>query len=318
MSYSDDGSDWDELADRGQPLLATIVGAAVLLIVTLTGRVAAGWQEGTAYRLGYAAGGALAIWLIVYLVTLRQARPLWKLGSLAALFAVALAAGTLRLHPSEPAMPIRADTRDTARQMEQVLANPDRPPARVEAGRGPISQMSAAILNGALADRSAFEAEAEAAGFNQLLGDAPIAHSSAVLDRCEALGGLAARAHHYGERLQVHRDAARRIGEAAVRDGRLPASFLTGFMAGAGRDSDNYRRMWALTAELAAAAVPLCRILARRSWTLERNSFVFDNDRDLRGYNVRLARIHALNAELQRLQSAAQARARAQVDRMAR
>jgi hypothetical protein len=318
VSYSDDGSDWDALADRGHPVLATAIGAAVLLIVTLTGRYAAGWQDGTAYRLGYAAGGALAIWLVAYLVTLRKARPLWKLASFVTLFAVALAAGTLRLRPPDAAMPLRADTRDTARQLEQVLARPDQPPDRVEPGRGPISQMSAAILNGALADRRAFEAEAEAAGLNQVIGASAITRSSAVLDRCEALGALAARAHHYGGRWQVHHGDARRIGEAAVRENRLPARFLDDFLTGAASDSGNYVRTWALTADSIHAAIPLCRILARRRWTLEGQRLTFDNDGDLSDYNRHLARLQRVNAERDRMDRAAEASTRAEIARMSR
>jgi len=317
VSYTDDGADWDALADRGHPVLATVIGAATLLIVTLTGRYATGWQEGIAYRLGYATGGALAIWLVAYLVTLRKARPLWRLTSFVALFAVALAAGTLRLRPPDrTVIPLYADSRDTARQIEQVIARPDQPPDRVAAGRGPISQMSAAILNGVLEDRRAFEAEAEAAGLNQVIGDSAITRSSAVLDRCEALGGLAARAHHYGARWQVHRDAARRIGDAAVRDGRLPAGFLDGFMASAESDSRNYMRIWTLTADTVSTAVPLCRILARRRWTLEGGRFMFASNGDFRDYDLHFTRLTALNAELDRLQRAAQNRARASIARM--
>lgn len=318
MSYSDDGSDWDELIDGGHPVLATAVGAGVLLIVTLTGRVVASGQEGTSYRLGYAAGGALAIWLVAYFVTLRKARPLWRLISFVALFAVALAAGTMRLRAPVPTVPLAADTRDSARQLKEVLARPDQPPSRVEPGPGPISQMTAAMLNGALADRRAFETEAEAAGLYQVIGDAPITRSSAVLERCEALGMLAARALHYGERWQLHRDAARRIGEGAVREGRLPARFFDAFQAGASRDSANYRRIWTLNAETAHAAVPLCRVLARRRWTLEGGQFTFSDDRDLSNYRLHLVRLQAANAELDRLDRDAQTTARAELDRVSR
>lgn len=76
--------------------------------------------------------------------------------------------------------------------------------------------------------------------------------------------------------------------------------------------------MWSLTADTVNAAIPLCRVLARRRWTLEGDRIMFDNDADLRDYNRHFAHIQALSAALARLQSAAQTRARAQIARMAR
>ena len=303
----------------GHPLAATVIGCVVAMLGLLQNAeprtIDAAGSGSLAYFAGQVVGGAvmltLVIWGIAYAITVRKASPRWKVASLLIIFVVGLLVSLIGRAGERGAYADRArgDMRDTAVILKQVTEAGDAVPKQVRSGEGPMSRMSAAVLNSVLAERHAFERDAERAGAAQVLSFEGLTRTSAVLDRCAGLDALAETARANGRRVSQHFAAARAIGDEAVRKGEVPAGAIDAFMDGATSAMPTYERQWQVNAEIMVEGAGICRTLARRQWSMSNGQVMFERDRDLQDVSARQARIRSYASE----QESVNARSRAQL-----
>ncbi|MEA3016332.1 MAG: hypothetical protein QOI38_1054 [Sphingomonadales bacterium] len=308
----------------GHPVLATLIGGVVLLFVAAGSSMRPDPAEfgpnGGAYLAGRLAGaalaGALIVWGIAYLVTIRRASRAAKIGSFAALLFVSLLATVIRHGGRVEAL--REDARTTAVQMKDVIARGEQLEAPLTAGSGPMSQMQTAVINAALADQQAFDREAQATGVYRILDLTTLRRDDPALRDCGRIDGLAVRARSQSGRYPSYLDAARAAAAPHIQRGTLSGAELDSYIAGAEHNVGNYRRLWSMTADWASEAGALCDLLGTRRWVRNGAEIAFASDADAAAANGHLSRINALAAEQQRLQAQARANARRTLDELAR
>ncbi|HEX8654209.1 MAG TPA: hypothetical protein VF693_03170 [Allosphingosinicella sp.] len=308
----------------GHPVIATLIGGVFLLLVGAgsAARPDPGdfGPNGGAYLAGRIVGstlaGALIVWGIAYLITIRRASRAAKIGSFVALLVVSLVATVVR-HGGR-AEALREDARATAAQMKEAIDRGDQLQAPLTAGSGPMSQMQAAVINAALADQQAFDREAQATGVYRILDLTTLRRDDPALQACGRIDTLAVRARDQAGRHPAYLNAARAAAAPHLQRGTLSGAELDSYIAGAERNSANYRRLWSMTADWASEAGALCELLGTRRWTRSGTEILFASDADAAAANGHLGRINALAAEQQRLQAQARTNARNALDEMSR
>lgn len=308
----------------GHPVLATLIGAVFLLLVGANSPArpnpADFGPDGGAFLASRIAGGTLAgaliVWGIAYLITIRHASRAAKVGSFLALLFVSLLATVIQ-HGSRVEA-LREDARTTAVQMKDVIDRGGQLQAPVTAGSGPMSQMQAAVINAALADQQAFDREAEATGVYRVLDLTTLRRDDPALRACGRIDALAVRARDQSGRYPAYLDAARAAAAPHIQRGTLSGTELDSYIAGAERNTANYRRIWSMTADWASEAGALCDLLGTRRWSRSGAEIVFPSDADAAAANGHLNRINALAAEQQRLQAQARANARRTLEELSR
>jgi hypothetical protein len=311
---------------RGRPLVATLVGAAALLLLVAVpigppGEAPLNPDEAMAYRAGELFGAAVLsagiVWGIAYAITLRFASRKWKIASLIVLGIVATIVSVARIGAREGAL--RDDTSDAIAELDRATRGSgtlDRP---LRAGDGPLTAMLAALANPALADRQAFDREAEAAQVQQVL-DLELPRSAPVLRNCERIAALEPRATALRGRLPAYLQAGREAAEPFVRRGALSAGQRDEFLAGAGapENRNRFERQWTLTAGWARESAALCRILADRPWRRTGGLVTFDTERDHLAAQRHIDRVNTIAEEMQRIESDRRSRARRDLEGLRR
>jgi hypothetical protein len=332
MMEQDEGPAWEpegaeaviEEPPGGHPVLATLIGAVFLLLIGANSGArpdpAEFGPDGGAYLAGRIVGGTLAgaliVWGIAYLVTIRHASRAAKIGSFVALLFVSLLATVIQ-HGGRVAA-LREDARTTAVQMKDVIDRGEQLQGPVTAGSGPMSQMQAAVINAALADQQAFDRQAQASGVYRILDLTTLRRDDPALRACGGIDALAVRARDQSGRYPSYLDAARAAAAPHLQRGALSGAELDSYIAGAERNGGNYRRLWSMTADWASESGALCELLGTRRWSRSGSEIVFASDADAAAANGHLNRINGLAAEQQRLQARARADARSALDELSR
>lgn len=292
---------------RGRPLLATLIASLLLILAASYGSAGALPSEPAA-RLAYIIGALFAslvlFWFIPYLVTIRKASRGWKIGSFVAIALLSLVVVMAKFgaaqRQADEAM--RRDLQQAARQMSVQLDGAAAGPVQADANSGPLTRMTAAFLNGVMADRSAWEDEARSAGMTQIIGVEGLTEASPALRNCERILRLSESADRYSRRVGQHLGAARRVGREAVAKGELRPSDLDDFFEGAERGLPLYREMWASQARLGAETGALCRLMSQSQWETAGNEILFRNEADRLQAAPHFERIRAEILTLQRIQ----------------
>jgi len=92
------------LPPRGHPLLATLAGSLLILLLLAAPEEAAAPKYDLAGKLGALLGHvifALVVWAALYAITIRRASRRWKIGSLAVLIALGLLNGLISIGRSD-------------------------------------------------------------------------------------------------------------------------------------------------------------------------------------------------------------------------
>lgn len=316
----------EEHEKRGRPGIATAVGAAALLLLLAVpmgprGRQPADPNEAMGYLAGEIFGSALIsagiVWGIAYWVSLRHASRNWKIVSLVILGIVATVVSVARIGARDA--PLRDDEQAALAQIERATRSSgaiDRP---LQAGDGPVTAMLAAMANGALADRQAFEREAEAAQVQQVL-DLELPRSAPVFRNCGRIAALEPRAAALRGRFPAYLDAARAAAEPFVERGTLSTRLRDEYIAGAGapENRSRFERQWTLTAEWARESAALCSVLAERPWRRRGDLLEFDSRRDHQEAQRHIDRVNAIAEEMQRIEAETRERARRDLERLRR
>lgn len=282
----------------GHPGLMTIIGCVVILLVFATRRAWPG-PDSYAEMAGYIFGQVLFVWGLAWLITIRKSSAAWHVGSLVAIFLVALAAALARHGAGQAALD--HDTRGATNMMRQSLDSGAAVTAPTDAG--PLTRMLAATMADAAADNEAFEREAREAGLVQVLSLQGLTPASSSLSHCNRLDRLVERAAYYGGRLPNHVAAGRRAGEEAVGNGEITPATIAEFERGANRSSSGYARIWTLNGQLAREAAATCRLLARSRWRNSGGTVMFFRPADAAAFNLQMARVRDVAAAGRRVQA---------------
>lgn len=305
----------------GHPVVATIVGSVLLLLVAgvpaWPGAVPTDPDTAVAYRIGELVGGgliaALFVWGIAYWITIRHAGRGWKIGSFAILFAVALVVTLIRIGGREGER--MEDLAFVPRQIEAALRTGELPDQPVRAGSGPFSAMQATFLNRVFDERRAFERQTDVAGVDALL-DFTITRDSPILDDCGRFDALAGAARDNAGRFDGHVAAASAAGDPFVARATLSEADRSAFLTGVTGSRERYGRQWRLAGEWGDGLGGLCRLLADRPWRSAGGNLQFDSQRDSDAANVRIGRINAIADELATLDRTVREEAGRDFDRL--
>lgn len=298
-------SDYD-----GHPLLATIICVVLMFFSLAGGADRHEMHRNGAELVGYIIGGgvfAAMLWGIAYAITIKRASPGWKAGSLITLILVGLLVGLLRVGTQNIAM--HDDVAAAHRQLAGLVSNGiDSAPLAPGEDSGPMTRMTAAMINVMLADSKSFSTASTAAGLDQLTDLSGLTKSSAVLDHCDRVAALTGRADEIGGHFPAYADAVRKEGERATAQGSASQEEIDAFLDGMKDKSSKLTHQWAQVAQFTTDSAALCRILARRHWQKDaRGKVLFTNNADLAAASTLLDRIRATGADIERARAEARA-----------
>jgi hypothetical protein len=307
----------------GHPGIATSI-CALLLVASCAGShggamVSAGGDEGRAELIGMIMGGAIVgmiLWAIAYAITIKRASPGWKVGSAIFLVILGLVVSLVRVGIAGSAT--REDAGEALTQMQSVVSsNGKNGPIKPSADAGPMTSLSTTFINDEIAQSKQYDAEATAAGLEMVLSFKGLTKSSPVLDHCDRVASLAARAESNKARFPERIANLRKQGDAYVARGDFDQRNLDALLAGMSDNRAVYDRQWALTGQLSTDAASLCRVLARRHWQMsESGQVLFTSHADLSEAQPILTRINATAAEWRKGQDDARVRAQGDIDQM--
>lgn len=288
---------WEEEGRFGHPLIATLAGAAVLLLAALVGPRIASPLPLPALLIGGAAAG-LVLWLIGFVVTTRHANLLWKLGSLVLL--IGAGAGAALVAHGQFQTRSRADASsfaeiDIASDGSIVL------PQGI-AGRGPVSALYADAVQADAAEKRAFSDALAKFGAPSLNSPYLLEQNPKPIQDCAALDEVRALAvAQSAKRLDRRGALARAIGSAS-----LPIAAKRGINQIVGDAKAD--PVLANQQALLDATGTLCKLLARKTWFNADAYFGFRNGGDQAAFKAIGQQRQALSADADAIDRAAKAR----------
>ena len=288
---------WEEEGRFGHPLIATLAGAAVLVVAALIGpRVASPLPLPTLLIGGAAAG--LVLWLIGFVITTRHANLLWKLGSLVLL--IGAGAGAALVAHGQFQTRSRADASSFAEI--DIAADGSIVLPQGIAGRGPVSALYAETVQADAADKRAFGAALTSFGAAALNSPYLLEQNPKPIQDCAALDNVRALAVAQSAKRLARRTAlAQAVGSAS-----LPIAAKQGISQIVG-DAKNDPVLANQQAMLDATA-ELCTLLARKTWFNADAYFGFRSGGDMAAFKAISLKRKAIAADTDAIDRAAKAR----------
>jgi hypothetical protein len=288
---------WNEEGPYGHPIIATLAGAALLLIAALLGPRFAAPLPLPALLIGGAAAG-LVLWVIGFIATTRHAGLVWKLGSLVLLIGAGVGAGLIA-HGQ-----FQTTSRADASSFAEIDLAPDgsvKLPAGI-AGRGPVSALYADAVQADIAASRAFTDALAKFGAASLSSPYLLQQNPHPIEDCAALDEVRALAVAQSSKRLARRAAmAQAIGSAS-----LPIRAKQGITQIVG-DPKSDPLLANQQAALDATA-GLCALLAHKTWFNANAYFDFRNGADMAAFKAIGERRRALAAEEDAINAAAKTR----------
>jgi hypothetical protein len=288
-----DANDFDTAHHRARPLplVAVLLGVAVLAAAALIlPRIAPAVPRMTLVGAGAAAG--VIFWLLALAAGLRRGPGWWIAASLALLAGAGALAG---INASRIG---HAGTAADASSFAELELNPDGTPILPRnPGRGPISTAYAALVR---ADEAATQAQqAQLAKLNLGVLNSPylLAQAPAILNNCQAIGGLETDA------ASASADRATRVAALAraVQAARLPDEVKDGIVMIVTPPDDAPAALLEQERESWQATQALCRLLAKRGWSNANGYFGFASAADKAAFDTLNQRRLAVEGERKRI-----------------
>ena len=279
---------------RGHPLIATLTGCAVLVILAVSiPRLNVTLPQMTLLLAG--AGLGLFLWLVGLVVTIRRASIAWIGGSLAILIAVGLLAGLGSQLLGK--MQVRGDTTSLA----EVEPGPEGTlvfPRDAEA-RGPISRKFVAASRDDQQDKRNFDAEMAKLNIGPLNSPYELKEDPSVLAHCDAIGALKGSLTSWFQRRRTRLEGL----QATIAAADLPEGFKDGMrmMLAPGDTPAQLDAMRAPQIELLDSTQALCALLAKHSWSNQGGYFGFGGAADRSAFESLSRRRHDAVSETARL-----------------
>ncbi|HSI18119.1 MAG TPA: hypothetical protein VK980_10140 [Sphingomonas sp.] len=276
--HDDETDEWAyELTRKDSfPLAATITGAILILVVSLSIDTLLPRRNLYATEMGVAVLVSLAIWAIAFLVTVRHAVVGWKIGSFFVLLVVGLVAGVVGVGTAMSAV------QDDLRALSEVSTNDEGELVLPPGGpRGPISKLSFAYFKDLSADARAHLAAVRALGYDDLAHPQSILANRDLLTHCDKSKSFGPVIEaYYGRRAAAVAKYRADLLRLDIDEG-LRKGMLTGMNEVRRQHGDMLQRAaaneHAQIGELGAA----CAVLARRHWREQDGQFGFTSMTDL-------------------------------------
>ncbi len=284
---------WDQEGPYGHPVVATLVGAAILVLAAVVLPHFCEPKPLPALLVGGAAAG-LVLWLIGFAITTRHAGLGWKLGSLALL--VGAGAGAALIAHGQFQTRSRADASSFAEMELTPMGTVVMP--RGIAERGPISALYAKAMQAEKDDKLSFNVALNLFGVTALNSPYLLKQNPKAIENCGKLDSILELAgQQSAKRLERRAELTRAIGSAA-----LPRTAKQGILQIVGDSKSdpviaNQRAMLETTSEI-------CKLLARKTWENVNGYFGFRNAADIATLERIEAKRKALSKEADNLQEA--------------
>ncbi len=296
----DDMPDSTLPSPQGHPLIATLAGAALLMLAALIGPHLIAQQPLAHLLVGGAALG-LGLWLVALLVSVRRAPIVWILGSLVLLVAAGLGAGLIAHGQYQTGA--RADASSFA-EIEFAPDGAPQLPAGI-AGRGPISRLYAEKVQAEAAEQREFAAALGQFGIGNLNSPYLLSQDAHAIANCAAIDAIKATAQSQADK----RAARNAVLARAIAAASLPDDAKQGIAALAGaQPGTRGDPLLANQQAMLDASKTLCTLLARRTWFNDGGFFGFRNGADKAAFDAIGKRRQAIAAEGDALTKAERAR----------
>jgi len=166
--------------------------------------------------------------------------------------------------PASAAVTNPATTRQDLEQIKSAAQQGK--PVPVEALQEPMARVMAKVTNVVMADTKAFADEYRAAGVVKVIEFDGLTPTSPLLDHCDRMSALAARADAISKRYPDYIAVLRREAQTEVDAHHLTAQDVVDSVAGFSESRPTFERRWAMLGRLTHDAGALCAVLARRHW----------------------------------------------------
>jgi hypothetical protein len=205
----------------------------------------------------------------------------------------------------------------TRQEVNQVKAAIDQRKSIDASGSDqPLMRMVAALTNAALADNNAYEEEAAAAGVDTLVSLEGITPTSPVLDHCDRVTALTARADAIAQRYPEYIAIGRKQGEMEVAAKRMQPGEVDAFAEAMAEQSSGFQLGWTLAGKLAHEAGALCTVLARRHWQVDSSGTMEIAEPDLTEAQHLLESLQQVVPQIVTLEQTRRARAEKRISRL--
>ncbi|MFA5966069.1 MAG: hypothetical protein WC804_18785 [Sphingomonas sp.] len=263
------------------PLAATIAGSIVILIVVLLANSLIHHHDLFVTPLGIGTVVALAVWAVVFLITVRHAEIGWKIGSFVAMLVVGLAAGLIVIGTAITAM------QDDLRAVSEVRVSPSFGVEEPKGGaRGPISKATFAYLKAVVAAAAKHRAAIQALGYDAMVSPYALRQNPRLLAHCDQRATVTPMIEaYYAERRAAFEKFRTDINRLDISE-----NFRSGVIAG---NKQAGQRFTSLLDRAAAnehgqigELVAMCQVLARRHWVEQYGRIAFTSPSDLHDFQT--------------------------------
>ncbi len=291
---SDDG---EREGPYGHPLIATLAGAAILILAALMAPQFCDPRPLPALLVCGATSGVI-LWLIGFLATTRHAGLIWKLGSLVLLIGAGLGAALIAHGQFQTRS--RADA-STFAELELAANGSVILPVGV-ANRGPVSALYAKAVQAEVEDKRSFTIALDLFGVMALNSPYLLKQNPKAIENCGKLDAILELAtEQSGKRLERRAALARAIGSAA-----LPKATKQGIVQIVGDSAQD--PTLANQQALIQTTSQICKLLARKTWENIDGHFGFRNAADIVTLNRIETKRKLLSSEADSLDKAARER----------
>ena len=297
FSRRDDDDEMDEWAYEltqkdSFPLAATIVGAIVILIVSVMLNSFASHRHMLVTTLGAGTVVALLVWGVAFLVTLRRAPIGWKIGSFFAMVVVGLIAGVIGIGTAITAL------QDDMRAIAEIKVNANSGLEFPEGGaRGPISKAAFVYFKTVVDDALKHRTALKGLGYEAMTSADALRKNPQLLSHCDQRATVTPMIEDYYARRRTAYGKFRADLGAVDIDENFRKGLIDGVDKAQKEHGDLLQR--AATNEHAQIGelVAMCEILARHHWVEQFGTIAFTSPADLRDFRAHGQRENDLAAE---------------------
>jgi hypothetical protein len=273
---------------------------ALLLLGTCGGVVSPRvYGDGSpAYMMGELTGsvaiGILLVWFPIFLFWLRDQSKWLIAGSFIVITGIFTVLGLSKIGTGHKALTEDVSAISDVKFDKEGV--PILPPGM--AARGPMSKLLVDMANDQDAIRNALDAEIEKLGVTAMMSAKHVVRKPELVKNCgripaadEAIERLRLR------NIQLMKSVPERI-EKLDLSYNVQADMKRGALASLDRNVNAINAQYDLQLKLLGPIHRTCLILSKHNWTAQGETFLFNNDADLKAFNNAMGEIEAANAEI--------------------
>jgi hypothetical protein len=238
--------------------------------------------------------GVILVWFPIFLFWLRDQSKWLIAGSFIVIAGILTVLGLSKIGNGFKAM--TDDVSAISDVKFDKEGNPILPPGM--AAKGPMSKLMVDMANEQNAIRNALDAEIKKLGITDMMSAKHVVRKPELVKNCgripaadEAIERLRLR------NIQLMKSVPERI-EKLDLSYNVQADMKRGALASLDRNVNAINAQFDLQLKLLGPIHRTCLILSKHNWTAEGETFLFNNDTDLKAFNAAMGEIDAANAEI--------------------